>query len=457
MPPRRNTRTADNPHPLPRLGFQSVLNSLLAQRDAALGVTVPSQPIARWESSSQPEILWELLAERRRAGIPPSLSQEQNAAVEVAIAHIPAAEVNNTIAEMEAVVASSQGNSPALTVVSDSFWNALQAALPASGIPPVITQGPAFSQRQEEANSGGSSPMDTSSDGIVAPAPHSPSLVTPFPARGDLSTAPIFLSSDSDTTPPPLVNVPPHGVHEAPEITNLVSASPPVLPGGEADAPSANISVEGSILSNVTPIDSVSSWGRDAAHPLELSTDPSTHSSLRSSEIPDVPDMGPARRGGKMTMRKIAEELETAGLAVLARARYLNIVLARDTKSSELDLPAASTTNALLHQFAVSDLTDGKVFTYANMDTAHEEAIATLQGATDELSSVRMGFAHYFLRDPLALVNDPSVPIESEYLRKMADVVGLSCVAAPAPQRKVWTTCSGPSFLGIGSDSQRSR
>jgi hypothetical protein len=189
--------------------------------------------------------------------------------------------------------------------------------------------------------------------------------------------------------------------------------------------------MEGSIPSNVTPIDSVSSWGRDAAHPLELSSDPSTHSSLRSSEIPDVPDMGSARRGGKMTTRKVAEELETAGPAVLARARYLNIVPARDTKSSEPGLPEASTTNALLHKFAVSDLTDGKVFTYANMDAAHEEAITTLQGATDELSSVRMGFAHYFLRDPLALVNDPSVPVESEYLRKMADVVGAVLCGGP--------------------------
>jgi hypothetical protein len=431
MPPCRNTRPADNPQPLPRPGFQSVLNSLLAQRDAALGVTVPSQPIARWESSSQPEILWELLAERRRAGIPPSLSQEQNAAVEAAIAHIPTTTVNDTIAEMEAAIATSQGNSPALTVVSDDFWNALQVILPASGIPPVITQGPAFSQRQEEANSGGSSPMDTSSDGIIAPAPHSPSLVTPFPARGDLPTAPISLSSDSDTPPPHFACAPPHGEHEAPEITDPVSASPPILPGGEVAALSANVSMEGSIPSNVTPIDSVSSWGRDAAHPLELSSDPSTHSSLRSSEIPDVPDMGSARRGGKMTTRKVAEELETAGPAVLARARYLNIVPARDTKSSEPGLPEASTTNALLHKFAVSDLTDGKVFTYANMDAAHEEAITTLQGATDELSSVRMGFAHYFLRDPLALVNDPSVPVESEYLRKMADVVGAVLCGGP--------------------------
>jgi hypothetical protein len=431
MPPRRNTRPADNPHPLPRPGFQSVLNSLLAQRDAALGVTVPSQPISRWESSSQPEILWELLAERRRAGIPPSLSQEQNAAVEAAIAHIPTTAVNNTILEMETALAASQGNSPALTVVSDEFWNALQAALPASGIPPIVTQGPAFSQRQEEAASGGSSPMDTSSDGIAAPAPHSPSLITQVPARGDLPNAPIILSSEADTPPPPLACAPPHGEHEAPEITDLVSASPPILPGGKADTPSANDSREGSIPSNVTPIDSVSSWGRDAAHPLELSSDTSTHSSLRSSEIPDVPDMGSARRGGKMTTRKVAEELETASPAVLARARYLNAVPARDTKSSDPDLPEALTTNALLHKFAVSDLRDGKVFTYANMDSAHEEAIATLQGATDELGSVRMGFAHYFLRDPLALVNDPSVPVESEYLRKMTDVVGAVLCGGP--------------------------
>jgi hypothetical protein len=144
MPPRRNTRPADNPQPLPRPGFQTVLNSLLAQRDAALGVRVPSQPIARWESSSQPEILWELLAERRRAGVPPTLSQEQDAALEAALAHIPTTTVSDTIVEMETAVAQSQGASPSLTVVSDAFWDAIQLALPASGIPDIVTQGPCF-------------------------------------------------------------------------------------------------------------------------------------------------------------------------------------------------------------------------------------------------------------------------------------------------------------------------
>jgi hypothetical protein len=208
MPPRRNTRPADNPHPLPRPGFQTVLNSLLAQRDAALGVTIPSQPIARWESSSQPEILWELLAERRRAGIAPTLSQEQNAAVEAAIAHIPPTVVNNTIVEMESAAAASQGGSPALTVVSDEFWNALQALLPASGIPVTITTTSAF-QEARASTSRGSSPMDTSSDGIIAPHPHHASLITPLLAMGDVPNAPIILSSDSESPPLAVAGPPP--------------------------------------------------------------------------------------------------------------------------------------------------------------------------------------------------------------------------------------------------------
>jgi hypothetical protein len=387
MPPRRNTRPADNPQPLPRPGFQTVLNSLLAQRDAALGVRIPSQPIARWESSSQPEILWELLAERRRAGIPPTLSQEQDAAVEAALAHIPTATVNDTIVEMETAVAQSQGASPALTVVSDAFWDAIQAALPASGIPPIVTQGPAFQEARPTSLSAGSSPMDTLSDGIVAPIPHSPSLITPLPAAGDFPNAPIVLSSDSAPSPPPLPDLT-HQEHEAAEITDHAAASPLPAIGGEATTPSANSPTAGSIPSNVTPLDSVSSWGRDADHPLELSSDSSAHSSLRASEIPDVPDMGSARRGGKMTTGKVTDEFENASPAVLARARYLGVVPARDTKSTAEAGGSRLNARDTLHKFATSSLSDGSVFTYANLDNAREEAVAALQGATDELSAV---------------------------------------------------------------------
>jgi hypothetical protein len=360
--------------------------------------------------------------------MPPSLSQEQNAAVEAAIAHIPPAVVDDTILEMESAVAASQGGSPALTVVSDEFWNALQALLPASGIPAIVTAGPAF-QDARLSTSGGSSPMDTSSDGIIAPHPHSPSLITPLPVLGDIPDAPIILSSDSDS-PAHAVAIPPLGAHEAAEINEHASASPPLI-AGAVDTPDS-ILLESEVPSNVTPIDSVSSWGRDAKHPLEVSSDPSAHSSLRSSEIPDVPNMGSARHGGKMSMAKISETMEGANLAVLARARYLNVVPARDTKSSEPELAEGlKGSNTILRKFAMADLTDGKVFTYANMDVAHEEAATTIQGATDELSRTRLGFAHYYLRDPLSLVEDPSVPIESEYLRKMADVVGAVLCGGP--------------------------
>jgi hypothetical protein len=218
--------------------------------------------------------------------------------------------------------------------------------------------------------------------------------------------------------------------HEAWVITDLVSASPPATGGVEATPLVTNL-MEGSTPSNVTPIDSVSSWGRDADHPLELSTDPSVHSSLRASEVPDVPDMGPARRGGKMTTGRAIDAFDGASPAVLARARYLNVVPARDTKpTGPLDSDRV-TASSILRKFATSDLTDGSVFTYGNLENAHEEAVTALQGATDELSSVRMGFAHYFLRDKLALVEDPSVPIESEYLRKMADIVGAVLCGGP--------------------------
>jgi hypothetical protein len=274
--------------------------------------------------------------------------------------------------------------------------------------------------------------MDTSSDGILAPPPHSPSLINLFHTPRDRPDAPIVLSSDSETTSPvPAPAVPVKG-HEGASTTEHAASSPLLNEGGVGATHSDHSLMEGNIPSDDTPIDSVSSWGRDAGHPLELSSDPSTHSSLRSSEIPDVPDMGSARCGGKMSTNKVTEAFEGASPAVLARACYLNVVPARDTRSASRELgKEPGKANAILHKFATADLTDGGVFTYDNMDVAHEEVSTTLQGATDELNSVRMGFSHYFLRDPIKLVKDPSIPVESIYLQKMADIVGAILCGGP--------------------------
>jgi hypothetical protein len=250
---------------------------------------------------------------------------------------------------------------------------------------------------------------------------------------GDVPNAPIILSSDSDT-PIPAAAIPlTAGGHEAVMAINVhASASPSLNAEVVVATPTDRVSLGSDAPSNVTPLDSVSSWGRDANHPLELSTDPSTHSSLRSSEVPDIPDMGSARHGGRISTGKVTEAFEGASPAILARARYLNVVPARDTKSSDSE-PACGPkeANAIIRKFAVADLTDGTIFTYDKMNEAHEEATATLQGATDELRRARLGFAHYYLRDPLTLVEDPSVPVESVYLRKMADVVGAVLCGGP--------------------------
>jgi hypothetical protein len=205
---------------------------------------------------------------------------------------------------------------------------------------------------------------------------------------GDVPNAPIILSSDSDT-PIPAAAIPlTAGGHEAVTAINVhASASPSLNAEVMVATPTDHVSLGSDAPSNVTPLDSVSSWGRDANHPLELSTDPSTHSSLRSLEVPDIPDMGSARHGGRISTGKVTEAFEGASPAILARARYLNVVPARDTKSSDSE-PACGPkeANAIIRKFAVADLTDGTIFTYDKMNEAHEEATATLQGATDELS-----------------------------------------------------------------------
>jgi hypothetical protein len=142
--------------------------------------------------------------------------------------------VDSTIEEMELAVSASQNASLALTMVSDTFWNTLQAALPASQIPSQLTRTPSFQEARQPTSSGGSSPMDTSLDGILPPPRHHDALVTPLPAFGDLPDAPIVLSSDSDSPQvTPVAALPPYSSGaqvEAPVVNEIhASASPPLL------------------------------------------------------------------------------------------------------------------------------------------------------------------------------------------------------------------------------------
>jgi hypothetical protein len=136
--------------------------------------------------------------------------------------------------------------------------------------------------------------MDPSSDGILPPPRHDTSLITTLPGLGDIPSAPILISSDSDS--PQILQTPAgmgHAISEAasPKLGKVAGVHMPSL---EQDIPSLP-SIKGECSSEESPFDSVSSYGRDAAHPLELSSGtPSQLSSYHSSQAPDVPDMGSA-------------------------------------------------------------------------------------------------------------------------------------------------------------------
>jgi hypothetical protein len=134
-----------------------------------------------------------------------------------------------------------------------------------------------------------------------------------------------------------------------------------------------------------------------------------------------------------MSMGRVTDQFEDASPAVLARARYLNVILARDTRSltPERELSAVARALPALQLLATTPLTDGTVFNYEFMKEAHDEVEGALHGITDELNRVREGFSHYFLRDLLSLLDDPSVPVVSEHLRRMADIVGAVLSGGP--------------------------
>jgi hypothetical protein len=175
MPPRRNTRPADNPQPLPCPGFQLLLTSLLDHREAAREASLSSQPIAHWEPSSQPELLWDILAGHSEMvtaeeldaicqAVPsPPLSQEHETALKSAAFLLPLPVVEQSICAMETVLSQSQGGEPDITQVPIEVLNELHKVMPspASRLPDQLARTASF-QMARESGSKGSSPMDIS-------------------------------------------------------------------------------------------------------------------------------------------------------------------------------------------------------------------------------------------------------------------------------------------------------
>jgi hypothetical protein len=49
----------------------------------------------------------------------------------------------------------------------------------------------------------------------------------------------------------------------------------------------------------------------------------------------------------------------------------------------------------------------------------------------DELNQAVEGHSHYFLREPLSIMEDPAFPVQSEELRRILDLAGAALSAGP--------------------------
>jgi hypothetical protein len=292
-PPRRNTRPADNPQLMPRPGFQLLLMSLLAHREAARQASISSQPIARWEPSSQPELLWDILAGRSEVvsaeeleaiciAVPsPPLSQEHIASIHLAVTSLPIPVVEKSILAMEAVLSQSQGAEPDVTQVPLEVLNVLRVVVPspASHLPDQLARLASF-QHTRESGSKGSSPMDIS---LSPPQGISALPVHHFIAPGDNPGIPIILSSDSDSVQRLLPAVVVSNTGEG-----RVSHDSSSLSSFEYERSSDRLAT-------------TASEGHNPAHAISITpTNSSVHSSSHSSDWVSIPDMGLIAQGGRM-------------------------------------------------------------------------------------------------------------------------------------------------------------
>jgi hypothetical protein len=395
-----------------------------------------SQPIARWEPSSQPELLWDIIAGRTelvsaeeleaiREAVPsPPLSQEHTDAVTSAAFSLPLPVVEQSILAMETVLSQSQGREPDVTQIPVEVLNELRKIIPspASRLPQQIARTPSF-QHARESGSKGSSPMDISPPppGLLSAVP-----VHRFIAPGDNPDIPIILSSDSDSV----------------QLASQVAVVSNTGEGrGQHDSSSlSSFEYERSSDRIIT----TASEGHDPAHAILITpTNSSIHSSIHSSDRVSVPDMGPIARGGRMqdksgrkaaVLRALTEQVDTGPLPH-GEVERTSLTPSLTDEEVRLDLQNVMVARSLLSTgLAVDQLVTEQLAAEANR---------TNICMAGELNDARLGYSHYFLRELIVLLDKACMSVESPILRRMLDVVGAVLSTGPRWSEEsdadVWT------------------
>jgi hypothetical protein len=84
-----------------------------------------------------------------------------------------------------------------------------------------------------------------------------------------------------------------------------------------------------------------------------------------------------------------------------------------------------------LRSLAAADIRGNSITVITGDNDWYNEAVDTMTSITDELNQVAEGHSHYFLREPLTIMTDPSFLIQSDELRHILDLAAAALSVGP--------------------------
>ncbi|KAN0136092.1 hypothetical protein V8E53_005952 [Lactarius tabidus] len=129
----------------------------------------------------------------------------------------------------------------------------------------------------------------------------------------------------------------------------------------------------------------------------------------------------------------ITRQLEHAPTSLEVDASRLTPAFRFPTESQEAALNLRSLINM--------QVMDGSLASVTTINDHYYQAIGAMNSIRDELNQAVEGHSHYFLREPLTILEDPAFPVQSEELRRILDLAGAALSAGPrldSDQEDIW-------------------
>jgi hypothetical protein len=104
-------------------------------------------------------------------------------------------------------------------------------------------------------------------------------------------------------------------------------------------------------------------------------------------------------------------------------------------------LPESHNAALSIQSLVNSQVMDGSMVPLISTNYRYYQVEGAMHAIRDELNQVVEGHSHYFLREPLSIMEDPAFPVQSEELQRILDLAGAALSAGPCmdnDQDKIW-------------------